>query len=136
MAAAESLAKLGQAMTDASITDKFLIHGKDFLKFLKDQVISSPDDLVGFVSAATYQTGWKEFCTFPTSSTDTIGLLDRILWSRVEKAWEVLYEIKTERKGDQASLNDDKIDDPLPESTRASLAQLWKRHDFELDSYM
>ena len=135
-AAAESLAKLGQAMTDANITEADPVHGTDFLKFLRDQHISSPDDFVGYVSAATYEAEWKEFCCFPTSGQDRTPLLDRILWSRVKKAWETLHEIKTEKKGAQASLNEDKIDDPLPESTRTSPAQLWKRHDLELDTYM
>jgi hypothetical protein len=137
MTNSESFAKLQQVLSKAEVTATEPLHGKAFLDFLTKASIGSVDDFIGYVSEASYETEWKEFCTFTDGVQNKDGELDRVLWARVKKAWEILNTIKKGRKGDQASLNDDKVDDPLPQLTLATLADLWKaRHDLELDPHM
>ena len=131
------MAKLTQVLSEANVTTSEPAHGKAFFEFLKAANIASPDDFVGFVSEASYDADWKEFCSFTDDKQDKDGTLDRILWARVKKAWETLVAIKKDRKGDQASLNDDKLEDPLPQLTANTLADLWeKRYHLELDPHM
>ena len=137
MSTTESFAKLQQVLSKAGVTVTEPTHGKAFLDFLTNASIGSVDDFIGYVSEASYETEWKEFCTFKDGVQNKEGELDRVLWARVKKAREVLNTIKKGRKGDQASLNDDKVDDPLPQLTLTTLADVWKsRHDLELDPHM
>ena len=137
MTTTEQLAQLLQVLSKCEVTATEPAHGQAFLTFLTGAKIGSPDDFIGYVVEASYETEWKEFCTFKDGVQDKSGELDRVLWARVKKSWEVLNTIKKGRKGDQASLNDDKVDDPLPQNTLATLADLWEhRYHLEMDPHM